>query len=76
MMSREWSKAIYTNPDIYFKEIWTTFPIKVKEYCILIRRDGVGFWVSPTDSLRSEKDIGPFDTFEAAAACFETVTGE
>jgi len=33
-----------------------------------------GFWVTsdlPKDGR--EKDIGPFDTFEAAAACFETV---
>ena len=36
--------------------------------------DKEGFWVTsdlPKDGR--EKDIGPFDTFEAAAACFEIV---
>ncbi|MHB0965310.1 MAG: hypothetical protein ACYC36_02540 [Bellilinea sp.] len=37
-------------------------------------RNGL-YWLSPTDAGRYlyPQDIGPFHTFEAAAACFETL---
>jgi len=72
-MARRYERA----PELPFGNVWNRI------YYIAggltkwgIARDGSGWWYLCNRRLiRTEEDIGPFDTFEAAAACFETLVG-
>jgi len=50
---------------------WTTVP----EEDLGLELRGLEYWISSVHLREEHKDTGPFDTLEAAAACFETLVG-
>jgi hypothetical protein len=77
-MARKWTRR--DADKAYWSRLWSVSPAVIGsqsiKFCIITRREEVGYWVSLRGEMGGEDDIGPFDTFEAAAACFETIVGE
>lgn len=77
-MTREWmlKPMVSTMSTTYWKEAWRPRLSKdTTDYAIITRKDSPGFFVSHDSSYDGcdPDDIGPFDSFAAAAACFEVV---
>ena len=74
-MSAKWSTPAYAKYlDSYYDKVWFEVSMNINsDLCILTRRDGSGYWVSLKADRDGAMDIGPFDSFEAAAAAYETM---
>jgi hypothetical protein len=60
----------------YWKQAWKPREVD-SDYAIITCKQAEGFFISHNRSYdgKDPDDIGPFSTFEAAAACFETLVG-